>query len=128
MLQIIKLSPGGENAFGILGCRFQLFLGRWNFTPETAVDAILATVTLRNLFRCKSHESYTPPDFGDELEGGQVIHEGSWSQDNPPNIMLPLPTNKQNNRYPKNAEAVRSVLADYFYGLGQVPRQWDILV
>ena len=27
----------------------------------------------------------------------------------------------------KNAEPVRSVLADYFYGPGQVPWQWDIL-
>ena len=51
-------------------------------TPETAIDAILAAVTLHNLLRCRSHESYTPPDFVDELEGGQVIHEGSWRQDN----------------------------------------------
>ena len=35
-----------ENAFGILGCRLWLFLGRLNLTPETAVDAILAVVTI----------------------------------------------------------------------------------
>ena len=29
---------------------------------------------------------------------------------------------------PRNAEPVGSVLADYFYGPGQVPWQWDILV
>ena len=60
----------GENTFGILGCRFRLFLGRSNLTPETAVDAILAAVTLYNLLRCKSRESYTAPDFVNELEGG----------------------------------------------------------
>ena len=40
-----------ENAFGILGCRFQFFLGRLNLTLETAVDAVLAAVTLHNLLR-----------------------------------------------------------------------------
>ena len=59
-----------ENAFGILDSRFQASLGRWNLTPETAVDATLAAVTLYNLLRCKSHESYTAPDFVNELEGG----------------------------------------------------------
>ena len=49
--------------FGILGWRFCLFLGCSNLTPETAVDAILAAVTLHNLLRCKSCELYTPPDF-----------------------------------------------------------------
>ena len=35
--------------------------------------------------------------------------------------MLPLPKHKQNNRYSKNAEAVKNVLADFFCGPGQVP-------
>ena len=43
-------------------------------------------------------------------------------------MLLPLPPHKQNNRYSKNVEAVRSVLADYFYGPGQVSWQWYILV
>ena len=67
-----------------------------NLTPETAVDAILATIRLHNLLQFKSCESYIIPHFVDELEGGQVIHEGSWRQDNTQN-MLPLPTHKQNN-------------------------------
>ena len=36
-------------------------------------------------------------------------------------------TQKQNNRYPKNAETVRSVLVYNFYGPGQVLWQWDTL-
>ena len=69
-----------ENAFGILDCRFFFFF--WNIRILTAVDAILVAVTLHNLLRCKSRESYTPPHFVEELEGGQVMHEGSWTQDN----------------------------------------------
>ena len=37
--------------------------------------------------------------------------------------MLPLPSSRQNNRYPKNAEGARRFLADYFNGPGQIPRQ-----
>ena len=71
-----------ENAFGILVCRFWLFLGRSNLTQETDVDAILVAVTLDKIHRWKSLESYTPPYFVEELEGSQVIHEGSWRQNN----------------------------------------------
>ena len=110
-----------ENAFGILGCRFRLFLGRLNLAPETAFDEIVAAVTLHGLLRFKFRESYTPPDFVGELEVGQVIHEGSWRQDNTQNVMLQLPTHKQNNRYPENGETVSGIFADYFYGPGQVP-------
>ena len=48
------------------------------------------------------------------------IKEGSWRQDNAQNTMLPLPSSRQNNRYRKNAEAVKRFLADYFYGPDQV--------
>ena len=50
--------------------------------------------------------------------GGKITHK----------MLLPFPTHKQNNRYSKNDETVRSVLADYFHGPSQVPLQWDILV
>ena len=70
-----------ENPFGILACIFRIFLGRSNLTPEIAVDAILAAVTPHHLLRCKSSESYTPPDFVDKLDEGQ---------DNAQNVMLPL--------------------------------------
>ena len=66
-----------ENRFEILGRRFRFFLGLSNFTPKITVDAILAAVILHNLPRCKCRESYTSPDFVDELDENQVIHEGS---------------------------------------------------
>ena len=53
-------------------------------------------VILRNLLRCNSRELYTPPDFADELDKGKVIHDGTWRQDNAQNVMLPLPSHKQN--------------------------------
>ena len=84
----------GENGFVILASRFWLFLGRSNLTLKIAVDAILAAVILHDLLRCKCRESYTPPDFDDELAEGQVIHEGSWRKEDTQNVMLPLPTGK----------------------------------
>ena len=117
-----------ENAFAILACRFRLFLGRSNLTPETAIDVVLAAVALHNLFRTKSAESYTPPNFVDEIDEMKNVKEGTWRQDNTQNVMLPLPSSRQCNKYLKNAEAVRSFLADYFYGPGQVPWQWNALV
>ena len=103
MLQIITLSQGEWKRVWKFGV--------WNLTPEVAVDEILAAVTLHDLLWCKSRESYTPSDFVDKLDDGWVIHEGSWTQGNAQNVMLPLPTYKQNNRYPKHAETVTSVLA-----------------
>ena len=60
------------------------------------------------------------PDFVDETDEMKNIKEGSWRQDNAQNTMLPLPSSRQNNRYRKNAEAVKRFLADYFYGPDQV--------
>ena len=88
-----------ENAFGILACRFRLFLGRSNLTPETAVDAVFGV-------------------FVDDIDEMKNVKEGTWRQDNAQIVMLPLPSSRQYNRYPKNAETVRSFLADYFYGPG----------
>ena len=93
-----------ENALGILACRFRLFFGLSNLTSKVAVDAILAAVVLRNLFRCKSRESCTP-DFDDRLDEGQVIHERYWKQNNAhTNIAIAHIHTEQ--QLSKNAEAV----------------------
>ena len=90
-----------ENALGILAGRFRLFFRLSNLTSKVAVDAILAAVILQNLFRCKSRESYTPPDFVDELDEGQVIHERYWRQNNTHTNIAIAHSHKQNNSYPK---------------------------
>ena len=51
------------------------FLRRSDLAPEIAVDAIPAAVTQHNVLQFKSRESYTPPDFFEELDECQVIHE-----------------------------------------------------
>ena len=116
-----------ENAIGILFCRFHLFLARSNLTPDTAVVAVFAAVALHNP-RTKFAQSYTPPNFVDEIGKIKTIKKGSWWQDNAQNQKLPFPQSRKNNRYPKNAAAVRSFLADYFYRPDQVPWQCNVLV
>ena len=55
---------------------------------------------LRNV-RTKSAESYTPPDFVDESDGIKNVKEGSWRQGNAQNVMLPLPSSRQNTSFHK---------------------------
>ena len=55
-----------ENAFGILSWRFRLFLSRTCLSPETAIDLVLAAVTLHCILRTKSRDSYSPPEIFDE--------------------------------------------------------------
>ena len=50
-----------ENAFGILSWRFRLFLSRTCLSPETAIDLVLAIVTLHCMLRTKSRDSYSLP-------------------------------------------------------------------
>ena len=52
-----------ENAFGILSCRFRLFLARTYLSPESAIDLVLAAVTLHNMLRTKSVIHTAPQKF-----------------------------------------------------------------
>ena len=61
----------------MLAFRFRLFLGRSNLTPGTAVDPVLAAVTLHSILRTKSSESYTPPDIVDEIDEMKNIKKGT---------------------------------------------------
>ena len=116
-----------ENAFGILSCRFRVFLTRTNLSPESAVDIVLACIVLHNMLRIKSRDFYSPPETFDEEIDFQTIRPGKWRIDGAPNVFSDLPSSKQNH-YSRNAEEVRSGLANYFYGPGAVPWQWGLLV
>ena len=87
---------------------------------------IFAAVALHH-FRCKlSPDSYTPKGYIDEDdEDGNIIY-GSWHDDSVAEL-LAVNVNKDNNP-PKSAEQIRGLYADYFFGLGQVPWQWKLLV
>ena len=96
--------------------RFRLYFGLSNTTSKFAVDAILAAVILQHFVRCKSRESYTLLDFVDELDEGQVMHERYWRQNNAHrNIAIAQTQTEQ--QLSKNAEALSSVLDDYFIDL-----------
>ena len=113
-----------ENAFGILSCRFSLFLAGTCLSPETAVDLVLAAITLHNMLRTKSHNSYSPSEIFDEDIDFQTVSPGSWRSDASSNAFMSLQSDRQNNRYSKNTEKKRDGLAEYFYGPGAVPWQW----
>ena len=55
----------------------------------SAEDTILAAVTLHNLLKSKSSDSYTP-DFVDEIDEIGNVSEGFWRQDSACNVMLPF--------------------------------------
>ena len=93
-----------------MACRFRLFFGLSSLTSKVAVDAILAAVILQNLFRYKSCESYTP-DFVDELDESQVIHERYWRQ-NKAHTNIAIAHTQTEQQLSKNAEAISSVLDD----------------
>ena len=105
-----------------------MFLTRINLSPEVATNAVLASVTLHNLLRTMSSDTYSPPEMIDEDIDFQTVRPGLWREDGSSNLFLSLPSGRQNNRYVKNAEEIRSFLADYFYGRGQAPWQWGNLV
>lgn len=117
-----------ENVFGIWANRFRVFTTTMALEPNKAVDVTLATIVLHNFLRSKSKESYTGQGAVDlENDNGDVV-QGDWRKD-PENInfMRSLPVTKS-NRASLSADRVRNVLADHFYGPGQIPWQWKVLL
>ena len=92
--------------------------------PDKATSVVLAALSLHNLLRTKSSESYTPRGFADEIEGDKVI-DGQWRAENSCANMLPLPPRRHGNNTAKSAGDLREIFADHFYGPGQVPWQWN---
>ena len=117
-----------ENAFGILSWRFRLLLVRTCLSPETAIDLVIAAVTLHNMLRTKCYDSHSLPEIFDEKIDFQTVRPGSWKSDASSSVFMNLKSGRQNNCYSKNAEGIRDGLAEYFYGTGSVPWQWGLLV
>ena len=67
-----------ENTFGIWACRFRIFLTRIN-SPEVATGIVLASVTLHNMLRTKSRDTYSLPEFIDK--DIQAVRPGTWRRD-----------------------------------------------
>ena len=93
--------------------------------PEKAVVITLATAALHNMLRMESKESYTFNGLLD-AEGDDRNIRGEWRSD-ASNFTKPLPMNKS-NRASLSAERIRNIFEDHFYGVGQIPGQWNVLV
>ena len=94
--------------------------------PEKAVVITLTTVALHSMLRMESKESYTFDGLLDaEGDDGNIIR-GEWRSD-ASNFTKSLPMNKS-NRASFSAKRIRNIFADHFYGAGQIPCQWNVLV
>ena len=89
--------------------------------PDKAVDVTLATLVLHNMLHSKSAESYMP-DIAINIEASDgSVTGGSWRNDNSIDFTRSLPaTNSEQD--------VCETFADHFYGHGQIPWQWNIVV
>ena len=93
--------------------------------PEKAVVITLATVALHNMSRMESKKSYTFDGLlGAEGDDGNIRE--AWRSD-AGNFTKSLPMNKS-NRASVSAERIRNIFVDHFYGVGQIPWQWNVLV
>ena len=102
-----------ENAFSILVNRFRVFSVRNNLNKNNVSIVVLASISLHNLLRERSRDTYTPPDFTDEIQMDGNICNGTWRDEASLEFLCPLETTKQ-NRYSKNAQEIRTTFKDYF--------------
>ena len=77
---------------------------------------MLASLSLHNLLRERSRDTYTPPGFTEETQMDGNICNGTWCDEASSDFLFPLETTKQ-NRYSKNAEEIRTTLK--FHGNGK---------
>lgn len=113
-----------ENAFGILGARFQIFRTAMRYDPDDATKIILACCCLHNMLRTEivGRHMYTPSAFVDEEdELMYTIRPGEWRQE-PTAGMINL-GNQGGNRHANAALELRDKWCDYFNGVGAVPWQ-----
>ena len=111
-----------ENAFGILSNRFRVLSSRMYLQPNNATKITLACCVLHNILRTHSKNSYSPSGFADEVEENGNIRQGGW-RDRNHSAMQPLAATT--SRHPShNAEKIRDIFREYFYGRGQVSWQW----
>ncbi|KAK3920172.1 Major inner capsid protein VP2, partial [Frankliniella fusca] len=113
-----------ENAFGVLGARFQIYRAAMRYDPDDAVTIIVATICLHNWLRSQAvgRAMYTPSpfiDFEDEL-AGEVI-EGEWRAETANGIVNFC--GQGGNRHANDALQLREMWCEYFNGVGAVPWQ-----
>ena len=126
--RLSRMQRISENTFGIWSNRFRVFTATMALEPNKSVDVTLATIVLHNFLSSKSREVYTGEGSLDLESHDKNIIPGEWRRENEQiDFMHPLPVTRS-NRATNTAENVRNILADYFYGPGQIPWQWKILL
>ena len=99
-----------ENAFGVLACRFRLFLTTINLSPDNAEKAVLASCTLHNYLRTKARDRYTPPSSVDTITTEGEIIDGDWRKE----ITLTSIQHQGTNYYSKDAKRIREQYCAHF--------------
>ena len=113
-----------ENAFGVLGARFQIYRAAMRYDPDDAEKIVMATCCLHNLLRSKvvGRAMYTPPTFidGEDIMSGE-IRRGDF-QAEPASGLVNL-SNQGGNRHTNSAILLRNKWCLYFNNEGAVPWQ-----
>ena len=120
--RLSRTRPTTKNAFGILSNRFRVLSSRLYLQPNNVTKIKLACCVLHNILRTHSKNSYSPSGCADEIEEKRNIRQGEW-RDRNDSVMQPLAATT--SRHPSHdAEKIRDVFREYFYGRGQVSWQW----
>lgn len=113
-----------ENAFGVLGARFQVYRSPLRYDPDNVEEIVWATICLHNWLRSQviGRAMYTPVDFidlEDELTG--QLQPGEWRQEGM-HAMDGL-LQQGGNRHRQDALSLRDKWCQYFNGIGAVAWQ-----
>jgi hypothetical protein len=103
-----------ENAFGILVNVFGIFRTTIDLHPDSCIKLVLASVVLHNMLRTKSDSYKQGTD--------EIVEDGL---DEIP--LLSLEPRRSSNSSTLTGKSIREHYADYFYGPGAVPWQWNNL-
>lgn len=109
-----------ENAFGILVCRFRIFLKPLAYAPVKVDKIVRCCIALHNWLRKSQGAIHIATFDTEDIETGNII-PGSWREFLPAG-MVDIERGMQ-NRSSQQAQKVRDHYADYFVGEGSVPWQ-----
>lgn len=121
-----------ENAFGIMGARWQIFQKPMMLAPENVTRVTKAAVVLHNYLLSEealvqpSEKVYCPSGFADYADSLGNMLLGAWRDQAPSSALQNIvPTASRNFSF--DAASVRNKFSDYFWSdKGQVSWQWDV--
>ncbi|XP_011698103.1 PREDICTED: putative nuclease HARBI1 [Wasmannia auropunctata] len=118
-----------ENAFGVLGARFQIFRTAMRYDPDDAIRITMTCCCLHNMLRSQAIgcARYTPPNFLDEediLTGHMRF--GEWRLEST-NGLVQL-CHHGGNHHATDARLLRNTWTEYFNEPGAVPWQERVVL